>query len=134
MQKNGFKRWKPLTELPAEMYFKEILDFDKGLRLLLKSSDDPNQKLLQIIFESPLVYRNIDEGNLIFYNRIDEEDNLGRWGFFTINASDYLEWFHHVSQNIHKNEKITHYAIYTIEDCLDILSNFPPSVKWIKHF
>ena len=79
-----------------------------------------------------LLIGGIDEGDLISYERFDEDDNLGRWGFFIVDSSDYFEWFNHSSQGIHESEKVVHYAIYTPNDCLDILSAYPPKVEWLN--
>ncbi|ERN39810.1 hypothetical protein KR51_00037220 [Rubidibacter lacunae KORDI 51-2] len=51
--------------------------------------------------------------------------------FFIIEDSDYLAWFELTSQGIYENKVVNHYAIYTLNDCLDILSAYPPQVQWI---
>ncbi len=131
MGKNIFRKWKPLANLPTEIYLYELYQGYDNFKLLFKHYDK-EEKILEIVFDPALVYRNIDEGDLLLYNRIDGEDGLGRWGLFTVEESDYLEWFHLTSQGIHLNQNVVHYAIYTPDDCLDILSAYPPEVKWLS--
>ncbi len=130
MNKNLFKRWVPLENIPNEIYLEELYQIDGNLILRLKGSDEEGD-ILEVVFDAALVYRNIDEGDLLFYNRLDEEDNFETWGFFIIEDSDYLAWFELTSQGIYKGKVINHYAIYTPNDCLDILSVYPPQVQWI---
>ncbi len=130
MSKNLFKRWVPLENIPNEIYLEELHQIDGNLILRLKGSDEEGD-ILEVVFDAALVYRNIDEGDLLFYNRLDGEDNLGRWGFFIIEDSDYLAWFELTSQGIYEGKVINHYAIYTPNDCFDILSAYPPQVQWI---
>jgi hypothetical protein len=131
MKKNSFKKWEPLSGLPEEMYLEGLHNDYEGFRLLLKSRGD-QAKMLRITFDPVLAYRGIDEGDLISYQRFNEDDDLGRWAFFIVNSSDYLEWFNQSSQGIHEGEGVVHYAIYTPDDCLDILSAYPPDVEWLN--
>ncbi|WP_017324955.1 hypothetical protein [Synechococcus sp. PCC 7336] len=131
MAENIFKAWKPLFGLPAVMQLETLHHGYEGLKLILTPLDESDRKL-EILFDPALTYRNIDEGDLLFYNRVDGENNLGRWGFFTVEDSDYLKWFNHVSQGIYEDKEIIQYSIYTPNDCLDILSAYPPTVLWLE--
>ena len=131
MCKNSFIKWEPISELPDEIFIEGLHNDYEGFRILLKGSDD-QARMLRITYDPVLAYRGVDEGDLISYKRFDEDSNLGRWGFFIVKSSDYLEWFLHLSQGIHENESIVHYAIYTPNDCLDILSAYPPEVEWLN--
>lgn len=113
------------------MYLEGLHNDYEGFRLLLKGTGD-QAKMLRITFDPVLAYRGIDEGDLISYERLDEDDQLGRWGFFIVGSSSYIEWFHRTSQGVHEEESIMHYAIYTPNDCLDILSSYPPEVEWLN--
>jgi len=84
--------------------------------------------MLRIAFDSALSYRNIDEGDLL----ITMSEELGGWSLYIVTDSGFLQWFNHESQNIHKSDEIVHYSIYTPNDCLDVLSIFPPVVEWLN--
>lgn len=110
----------------------EGLHYDcEGFRLLLKSVGD-QARMLRITFDPVLVYRGIDEGDLIFYECFDDYEKDGMWSFFIVRHSDYLDWFHHASQGMYEDRDVVHYAIYTSNECLDILSAYPPKVEWLN--
>jgi hypothetical protein len=131
MRKNSFEKWEPISELPNEMYLEGLHNDYEGFRLLLKGIGD-QAKMLRVTFSPVLAYRGIDEGDLISYDRFDEDDTLGRWGFFIVASSNYLEWFRQTSQGVRENEDIVHYAIYTPNDCLDILCAYSPKAEWLN--
>jgi len=84
---------------------------------LLKGEGD-QQKMLRVAFDTVLSYRNTDEGDLL--RTIG--NGLGENTLFTVEDSQYINWFHKENHGIRKSDNITHYAIYTMHDCLDILS------------
>lgn len=131
MKKNIYKKWEPIPGLSNTMSLEALHNDYEGFRLLLKGRGN-EEKTLRIMFDPVLAYRSLDEGDLLLYERFDETDNLEKWGFFTILRSSYLEWFHQVSQYIHSDEDVVHYAIYTENECLDILSSYYPKVEWLN--
>jgi len=131
MNGNGFRKWKPVSDVPEEMYLEGLYNDYEGFRLLLRGHGD-QARMLRIAFDAVLAYRGIDEGDLISYPRNDEDEGLGRWGFFIVSSSSFLQWFCQTSQNIHPPKDTVHYAIYTSEDCIDILSACPPSSEWLN--
>ncbi len=130
MKKNIFKKWEPIQDIPGEIYLEGLYDDYEGFRLLLKGGDQFS-KMMRIKFDSVLLYRNIDEGDLLSYPRVDEPKNQKMWCLYVVFKSDLLQWFHDVSQNIYEEDKLVHYAIYTPNDCIDIISFFEPKVEWL---
>lgn len=129
MDKQIFKKWEPMSCLPNEMYLEGLHDDYEGFRLLLKGSGDKG-KILRIAFDPSLVYRNIDEGD--FLKMANDGEGLMKWCLFTVENSTYEKWFHEQSYNIRESENIVHYAIYTPNDCIDVLSAYPPKVEWLN--
>jgi len=129
MDKQIFRKWEPLSDLPDEMYLEGLHDDYEGFRLLLKGASG-NRKMLRISFDSSLAYRNINEGD--FLKTVEDSEGLTKWCLFTVENSAYEKWFHEQSYNIHASEDIVHYAIYTPNDCVDILSAYPPQVEWLN--
>jgi hypothetical protein len=72
----------------------------------------------------------MDEGDLL--DLLSSNGAFGKSTFLTVSNSEYLAWFHRISVNIRKNENVIHYAIYTPNDCVDVLSAYPPSVEWLN--
>ncbi len=65
---------------------------------------------------------------------IDEGDYLttGRAGgglFSEIEGSEYLEWFHQESQQVRAGQKLKHYAVYSINECFDIIHSEEPEIS-----
>jgi len=122
-----FEKWIPVSDLPNELYLKELHQDSEGFRLFFKGKNS-NEKILQIVFDMPLVYRNLDEGD--YLQTIGP--GVNGWSLFVVHNSEYLAWFNNESQGIHEKQNVIHYAIYTPNDCIDILSAYPPEVKWLN--
>ena len=126
--KNRYKKWYPLENIPVHLYCEGLHDDYEGFRILLRG-DDPTSPVLRISFSPSLAYRNIDEGDLL--RTIYGIPDLGASSLFMVENSTWLEWFQEESHGIHDGEDIMHYAIYTANDCIDVLSAFDPTVEWI---
>lgn len=123
----SFEKWIPVEGVPEKLYLEAMHDDYEGFRLLLKGYED--QRMLRITFDPALSYRNTDEGDLL--KTINQQD-LSGWSLYTVSDSDYLAWFTEESHGIHESDDVVHYAIYTPNDCLDVLSAFPPRVEWLS--
>jgi len=124
----SFEKWIPIDDLPETLYLEAIHDDYEGFRLLLKGDEDHN-KTLRITFDPALSYRNTDEGDLL---KTIGKQEFEQWSLYTVRNSSYSEWFADESCGIHDDENIIHYAIYTPNDCIDILSVYPPEVEWLN--
>jgi hypothetical protein len=124
----SFEKWIPIDNLVEPLYLEAVHDDHEGFRLLLKGSSDQD-KVLRITFDPALSYRNTDEGDLL--KTINGQD-FGGWSLYIVSNSGYLKWFSEESHGIHEDEDIIHYAIYTPNDCLDVLSAYPPKVEWLN--
>ena len=83
---------------------------------------------IEVSFDSPLSYRNTNESYLLkIWNEFDT-DILGHV-FYRFENSAYLEYFNSMSFNIYKDWNIQHFAIYTGEDCIDVLSYENPKIS-----
>ncbi len=130
MNKNSFNLWTPISPIPKEVQVEAIYDDWEGFRILLRCDDGVNSKMLRILFENNLSYSNTDESFL-----------LRRWGqmpesivgniFYLIKDSSYIEFFTKQSAGLYEKWDIKHYAIYTISDCIDILSMTEPKIEWL---
>jgi len=52
--------------------------------------------------------------------------------FYTISGSEYIDFFNQMTFGLYKDWKVVHYAIYTVQDCLDILFDQPPKIEWVE--
>ena len=88
--------------------------------------------MLRITFDSILLYRNIDEGDYLNDEVDYSQLETRKWSLFVIEKSSLLIWFQQVSQGIHDSQQVVHYAIYTPNECIDILSAYPPKAEWLN--
>ena len=117
--------WKPIDNADGRFDLERLEDNTDNLSILLRSQN--TSRILRIIFDSALCYRNIDEGDLL--KSLQEGKIKG--GFYTITDSLYLEWFHEESFGTRRDENVCHYGIYTPNDSIDIISPYPPEVEWL---
>lgn len=121
--------WTLTENVPVKMYVESLKDDYEGFRILMQG-EDKQSKMLRITFENALSYRNINES---YYLKKWNESKLERLGktFYRIKKSSYIDFFHEMTLNLYSDWEISHYAIYTTDDCIDIISETPPLVEWL---
>lgn len=127
MQKEKYKKWEPPEYIPDTLYIEGLYEDWEGFRLLL--SDKEGVRILRITFEDALSYRTIDEGDLL--KSTGEAEGLCKWPLFTVENSKFLQWFNEESLNIHEDDHLVHYSIFTPNDIIDVISASPPIVEWL---
>jgi hypothetical protein len=85
--------------------------------------------MLRITFESYFAYRNLDEGDLL--RTLPTILHLGESSPFVVDNSEFMNWFNHESVGRYADMVMTHYAIYTSNDCIDMLADAEPLVEWL---
>ncbi|MFA6095073.1 MAG: hypothetical protein WC757_04285 [Candidatus Paceibacterota bacterium] len=121
--------WEPLKDIPRVLYCEGIHDDYEGFRILLVGEDE-RSPILRIKFDSARSYKNSDEGDLL--KTIASINNPGRSSLFLVENSSWIKWFHEETYGIHKNKNFKHFAIYTPNDCIDVMSEFAPIVEWLN--
>lgn len=117
------EQWNPVGDLKGPFYLMSLVDNKDGLSLRLNG--EGVDETIIIIFQNPFSYKNADEGKLLKSLR----DGKIRGGFFKFRQSEYIDWLHEETFNQWKKNELVHYAIYTPNDCIDILSLNEPVVK-----
>jgi len=132
MSSQILKIWTPLEGISERLSLEALHDDYEGVRLLLEG-DEPNNQTLRITFDPSLVYRNIDEMDYMkSLHTFQGREHLGKWALFTVENSDFVKWFNEESHGTHENENIVHYAVLTLNDCIDVISSQPPKVEWLN--
>lgn len=130
MDKQILKPWGiPIIESNNTFEVEAIHDDYEGFRILLRENQKMH-RVLKITFNSKISYRNTDESFLLNVWSSTDKDILGKI-FYTISNSKYLDFFNQMTEGLYNTWDITHYAIYTTSDCIDILSDQPPIVEWL---
>jgi len=133
LQKNGdmknenFKNWKPLDNIPAELYLDSLTDDHEGLTLILRGEDSDDAILIQFgLFV--LSYQSTTE--ICILKTLDDNPKLKiPWPIFVSDTSSYIDWL--VKQStIIENETKLHYVIKHADGLIDIVTSQEPLVKW----
>lgn len=127
--KNKYLKWNPLEGIPSHLSCEGIYDDYEGFRILLKG-DETTAAMLRITFDAASAYRNIDEGDLL--RTITAVKDTGKSSLYTVENSSWIEWFREESLGKHSKTRFIHYAIYTENDCIDVITEFEPEVEWLN--
>jgi hypothetical protein len=123
-----FVPWLTLEGVPPKLFVEAIHDDVEGLRFLLRGHD-PAKPTLRIKFEAAVGYQNINESyRLATWARVRAEGPLPT--LLIIEDSEWLKWLVQEAGGVLDSAKLVHYAIYSLEDCIDVASEFEPVVDW----
>lgn len=145
MKRNLYKKWIPTADINDEALISSIIDNRHGLEIKLKTMNNDYFFMLHFNVEDILFYKNINESYLLSHDMHDEDindsqpyediDDSRPWSFFMVESSDLTQWFLQVSLNLYyKKDDIIHFAIYTAEDCLDILALSHPRLTVLEGY
>ncbi|MEH6474115.1 MAG: hypothetical protein V7727_00440 [Sneathiella sp.] len=123
-----YTAWDPIKGLLDTFYVESIHDDYEGFRILLQG-DDKTTDVLRIKFDVALAYRKVDEGDR--WKTVSSNPELQKSVFFIVENSNWIDWFCNESCGIHSSDELIHYAIFTSNDCIDVLSAVEPSVEWL---
>ena len=114
--------------LPKNVTLEALYDDWEGFRILVRDYDkEAGIGILRISFGGrPVANRCMDEGvyPASWSKKIPSF-------LSTVENSEYLEWFHKESGGIREGQPLVHYAIYTVNECIDVLDIEPPKVEWL---
>jgi hypothetical protein len=125
--------WSPFPEY-RDFSFNAIHDNSEGFRILLEANCDrlSNKQALRIRFPlaGPMYYHRADESFLL-----SPESTIGNPSatFQRTRASDLIERFHMFSCNFYREDSIVHYCIYTVNECIEVLSVVEPFCENLWH-
>lgn len=126
-------QWSPLSDLPSRVICERIHDDYDGFRIVLSEQSDlgsskHGSRLLEITFDPAIAYRNIDESYRL-RTFSEHDDRTG--SFFVVKNSKWIAWLNEESCGMYQDQAITHYAFFTLNECIDVLSEFEPVAVWI---
>ncbi len=127
-----WKKWVPTKNIPGTLYYEEIVSNKKGLTLLF--SDESNTKTIKITFNGLVYsYRFTEEGCLLktldYLVDTHKKKDFHGWCMFEVQNSNYLTWFKEESYDAYDTETFAHYAIYTEDGLIEVLSPYPPEIE-----
>ena len=122
--KEGFEPWLPFPDAAQPVSIEGVVDCgDEPFYILVRQR------------HAPIVYRLQWDGRPHAYRNIDESYRLQLWRRFTpgsnpfwiVRHSTWLDEFRLEAGGVCDDVTLNHYAIYTDDDCLDILSACAPT-------
>lgn len=118
------ERWMPFDKSGGALLLDGLIDAgDEDFRLLFHSASHPGRRFSLRWRERPHAYRNIDER---FRLRLWDELHTDGHLFWIMRNSTWVGEFHQDSHQVRSDLTLVHYAIYTGDDCIDVLSVSPP--------
>jgi ABC-type phosphate transport system substrate-binding protein len=132
---NNIKIWKieSLDVLQLKDIFVESIVYDSELTITLKSN---NIKIL-LKFERFESYRVNDESNLLEYWEELDAKNENGYVFYEIFNSSYYSEIKKLSKDFFSgggdSDSIKHYGIFSINECVEVLSDLPPIVVYSEY-
>ena len=121
-----YVRWTPLgDDMPLRWWRDELVHDSEWLVVTLRPWDKPG--LLRIRFRDFIAYRNVAESYTV--------ESISRHGpvsssLSIVEHSTWIAWVVNESGGILEADKLIHYAIYTVDDTIDIAARLEPTVEW----
>lgn len=134
IKNENYIQWLPLENIPLRLVCDSIHDDEEGICIVLREQSKPGKvsnkqatKVLKVLFDPAIAYRNIDES----YRSRTFDDHQERIGsLFIVENSRWVSWLHEESYRMYADSNIIHYAFFTLNDSIDVLSEFEPIVEW----
>lgn len=123
----SFSDWRP-SGLPDGVTFDiglVVHGLDGSLRVELLRPHD-KRLAATVVFLAPLAVRTASEGSLLEYWRaglVVRNTNL-----FVLRESELLAWLERSSGGVHSVDRVTHYAIFSDDLCVEVLSTEAPDI------
>jgi hypothetical protein len=102
-----------------------ICDGDEGLAITLADGKS-RRPVAKLVFQDFLAYRSISESfRLKTWARAGDREG---GSLMRVQNSMWVKWLQEESQGVLEEFEVVHYAIYTNDDCIDVVSRTPPLV------
>ena len=132
--------WKPVSDslstenLKGKFYIRSTSFDCDGFKIVLNKDTVP-QKAILINFSGAAYSYRITEKTLSLHLLkahaiVKKEEQSSAWAFFKLENSEYLKWVSHQSDKISEDLKLAHYAIWTEDWVIEILSSAEPKVEF----
>jgi len=123
-----FRHWVPGRNVPSRMFVESLKDDSEGLHVLLRGEGE-GAPTLHLLFEAVVAYRSINESyRLATWRSIESQRPLTT--LLIVENSRWVDWLVRESGGVLQAEQLTHFAIYSLEDCIDIVTEFEPDAFW----
>jgi hypothetical protein len=128
-EEDNYSPLKIVEDQPAQMIVHSLCDVSDGLKIYLSSELSSNHKMLEVVFDPYVAYRNMNESYRMA--TLSKYPDGLKETIYKVNNSAWVKWFHEESMGMYIENNIIHYAFMTIADCIDVLAEFEPKASWI---
>lgn len=122
-----YLRWAPI-DAPLDALALDSLKFEASdLAICLTVNGG---RVLRIVFEAPVAYRGIPESYRL--RTWNEAAGNSLAGLHTVEDSEWVDWLRNESGGVLASVTLKHYAIHAGDDCIDVVTEFEPTVEWVR--
>lgn len=125
---NIFEKWEIVNLDKLKNLYIDSINYNSELNIILVSEF----LKIEIIFERFISYRVNDESYLLEYWEILDNENLNGYVFYKMIKSSFFNEMKYLSKDYFTDggeDLIRHYCIFTINECVEILSDLQPIVR-----
>lgn len=122
--------WLPVRGLGKEVDVETVVDGPDGLTVKLIYAEAKTRMTLN--FEQTIAFRSIDESFRVrkWNEFLLEKQELS--AMYKVKKSNWAKWLKEEAAGFLSERSIVHYCIFTSEDCLDIVTDIPPTITCEK--
>ena len=130
--KEQWIKWEPIANLAPKYYIDKISHTIKDFHIIL-SEDSSTERKIKILFEDSVdAYRDTDESfrrKLIYdLGQTYGSNFYGKWTFFKVYNSKYLQWLSEESFEITNSLGFIHFSLIAADSILDIVTTYEPKI------
>lgn len=120
--------WRSGPALTSELYIDGLYDDFEGLRLLLRGRDF-TQSAVRIRFADRYAYRYTNESDRL--RTWARHPEISQAVVYEVENSSWLEWLFAESGETLPLRQLKHFAVYSVEDCVDVISGSEPEIALV---
>lgn len=124
-----FVPWFAEGKLPKCCFELGVIEYETNgmFKLELRTSNVCETKFhAHLVFEAPLAIRITQEGSLMEY--WNSGFAAKEHGVFVAKSSQFMEWLEHSSSGVHSADQVKHFAVFSDDVCVEVLSSIEPIV------
>jgi hypothetical protein len=125
MRKQTFRQWQPWPDAPRRIEIVGSRDEMDGFSVTVRREQSPNA-CAELRFHGVVAYRNINESYRL--RTWHQNDMTGSSWFLIVEDSEWIAWLREESGGVLDDVTLTHYAVYTGDDCFDVIAREAPEV------
>lgn len=127
LEVNAFTEWHPQGVPGSRSFDVGPVKYgtDGVFRIELLEQGKSGEGRAELAFEAPLAIRIVGEGSLMSYWKSGFA--VHGHSLFVASKSEFLSWLESSSSGVHGADRVKHYAVFSDDACVEVLSADSPS-------